>query len=83
MKVFKSLKTLVLAMTVALTFAVPVAAAESCWAMAKLCNASCDVVAPPGGSVICRNLINGAVCTSFDANGNVVLTLQDSCSILP
>ena len=58
-------------------------AAESCSASATFCQASCFIQAPPGGSTECISLIDGAVCNSFDANGNFVRQVWDSCFIIP
>ena len=50
-----------------------------CVAHAQRCNASCSLSTPPGGSVICVNGFTWALCTSYDASGNVVTTVQDIC----
>ena len=81
----KTVSKLLVISTLFLVLGSPLAlwAAESCSASASGCQASCSISSPPGGSTQCFDLFNGAVCTSFDANGNFVAQVSDTCSIMP
>ena len=83
MRRIKNMKWFLIAGLLALFVSGSVIAATQCSASATMCQASCYVTAPPGGSTRCHSCPNGAICKVFDASGSLLYIIQEPCSPIP